>query len=243
MSKPRDKGLSQYRKKRDPTKTTEPFEAEPARRTGVTKRGRFVVHCHDASRLHYDLRIQVGGVLESFAVPKGPSLRLDDRRLAVHTEAHPLRYLDFEGVIPEGNYGAGAMIVWDRGRVSYPKDCAEEGLEMVLTATYLGRKMSTPVRFAFGEDGLFDVDIELPESTRRVVRTIATSVLNLNQVFFDRAMANGLSDVEYVEIVGVVRDIPPLRPGDPVHAEVWWPYAQRPRSPIRSSIQRMSSIV
>jgi bifunctional non-homologous end joining protein LigD len=129
LSKPRDKGLSQYRKKRDPSKTTEPFEAEPAHRVGATKRGRFVVHCHDASRLHYDLRLQIGGVLESFAVPKGPSLRLDDRRLAVHTEAHPLRYLDFEGVIPEGNYGAGAMIVWDRGRVSYPRDTAEEGLE------------------------------------------------------------------------------------------------------------------
>ncbi len=129
MSKSRNKPLSQYRKKRDPSKTTEPFEAEPARRGGVTKRGRFVVHCHDASRLHYDLRLQVGGVLESFAVPKGPSLRLEDKRLAVQTEAHPLRYLDFEGVIPEGNYGAGAMIVWDRGRVSYPRDTAEEGLE------------------------------------------------------------------------------------------------------------------
>jgi len=87
------------------------------------------VHCHDASRLHYDLRLQVGGVLESFAVPKGPTLRVDDKRLAVHTEAHPLRYLDFEGVIPDGNYGAGAMIVWDRGRVSYPRDPAEEGLD------------------------------------------------------------------------------------------------------------------
>jgi len=129
LSKPRNKGLSQYGKKRDPSKTTEPFEAEPARRSSTTKRGRFVVHCHDASRLHYDLRLQVGGVLESFAVPKGPSLRVDDKRLAVHTEAHPLRYLDFEGVIPEGNYGAGAMIVWDRGRVSYPRDVAEEGLE------------------------------------------------------------------------------------------------------------------
>jgi bifunctional non-homologous end joining protein LigD len=129
LSKRRDKGLSQYRKKRDPSKTTEPFEAEPARRSGFTRRGRFVVHCHDAKRLHYDLRIQVGSVLESFAVPKGPSMRIDDRRLAVRTEAHPLRYLDFEGVIPEGSYGAGAMIVWDRGRVSYSKDPAEVGLQ------------------------------------------------------------------------------------------------------------------
>lgn len=129
MSKPRDKGLTSYRKKRDPSKTTEPFEAEPARRGGTTKRGRFVVHCHDAKRLHYDLRIQVGGVLESFAVPKGPSVRVGDKRLAVRTEAHPLRYLDFEGIIPEGSYGAGAMIVWDRGRVSYPKDPGEQGLE------------------------------------------------------------------------------------------------------------------
>ncbi len=129
MSKPRNKPLSQYKKKRDPSKTTEPFEAEPARRAGETKRGRFVVHCHDASRRHYDLRLQVGGVLESFAVPKGPSLRLDEKRLAVHTEAHPLRYLDFEGVIPEGNYGAGAMIVWDRGRVTYRRESAEKGLD------------------------------------------------------------------------------------------------------------------
>ena len=129
MSKPRDKGLSQYRKKRDPGKTTEPFEAEPSRRMGPTRRGRFVVHCHRARALHYDLRIQVGGVLQSFAVPKGPSLRVEDKRLAVQTEPHPLRYLSFEGVIPEGNYGAGPMIVWDRGRVSYPREPAELGID------------------------------------------------------------------------------------------------------------------
>jgi len=128
LSKERDKGLSQYRKKRDPSKTTEPFEAEPARRGGETRRGRFVVHCHSARALHYDLRIQVGGVLQSFAVPKGPSLDVEDKRLAIQTEPHPLRYLNFEGVIPDGNYGAGPMIVWDRGRVSYPRDAAEEGL-------------------------------------------------------------------------------------------------------------------
>ncbi|MEM7436560.1 MAG: DNA ligase D [Myxococcota bacterium] len=129
MSKSSDKGLSRYRKKRDPSKTTEPFGGEPTRRSGTTRRGHFVVHCHSARALHYDLRIQVGGVLQSFAVPKGPSLRLEDKRLAVQTEPHPLRYLDFEGVIPEGNYGAGAMIVWDRGRVSYPRDPAESGLD------------------------------------------------------------------------------------------------------------------
>ncbi len=129
MNKERDKGLAQYRKKRDPSKTTEPFEAEPSRRGGTTRRGRFVVHCHRARALHYDLRIQVGGVLQSFAVPKGPSLAVEDKRLAIQTEPHPLRYLSFEGVIPEGNYGAGPMIVWDRGRVSYPRDTAEEGLD------------------------------------------------------------------------------------------------------------------
>jgi len=129
LSKPRDKGLSRYRKKRDPGKTTEPFEAEPALRGGPTRRGRFVVHCHSARALHYDLRIQVGGVLQSFAVPKGPSLDISEKRLAIQTEPHPLRYLDFEGVIPDGNYGAGPMIVWDRGRVSFPHHSAEEGLQ------------------------------------------------------------------------------------------------------------------
>jgi len=129
LSKKRDKGLSQYRKKRDPSKTTEPFEAEPSRRGGATRRGRFVVHCHSARALHYDLRLQVGGVLQSFAVPKGPSLDVEDKRLAIQTEPHPLRYLNFEGVIPDGNYGAGPMIVWDRGRVSYPRDAAEDGLD------------------------------------------------------------------------------------------------------------------
>ena len=113
MSKPRDKGLSRYRKKRDPTKTTEPFEAEPARRGGATKRGRFVVHCHDASRLHYDLRLEHDGVLLSWAIPAGIALDPDVKRFAAHTEDHPLDYADFEGVIPEPEYGAGTVIVWD----------------------------------------------------------------------------------------------------------------------------------
>lgn len=124
--------LEGYRRKRDPARTNEPFGPRPpggARRGHGTVQGEFVVHLHDARRRHHDLRLEVGGVLASFAVPKGPSLDPADKRLAVHTEDHPLDYLRFERVIPEGNYGAGAMIAWDRGRVRYLGDGgAEAGL-------------------------------------------------------------------------------------------------------------------
>ena len=117
--------LQEYRRKRDPALTPEPFGGP-----GQAGGSRFVVHKHSARRLHYDLRLQIDGVLKSWAVPKGPSVRSHEKRLAVHVEDHPLEYADFEGVIPEGNYGAGPSIVWDTGRFQLVKpEPAREQLE------------------------------------------------------------------------------------------------------------------
>src|SRR6266550_1865439 len=104
--------LKTYRKKRDFKRTPEP-SGEPARRR--SKLPMFVIQKHDATRLHYDFRIEAEDVLKSWAVPKGPSTNPLDKRLAMPTEDHPMSYARFEGVIPEGNYGAGPVIVWDIG--------------------------------------------------------------------------------------------------------------------------------
>jgi bifunctional non-homologous end joining protein LigD len=115
--------LSTYRAKRSADRSPEPVGHV------ATDEGRlFVVHKHAATRLHWDLRLEMEGVLRSWAVPKGPSYDTNDKRLAVRVEDHPLEYGDFEGIIPEGNYGAGGIIVWDRGEW-VPLEPWKEGLE------------------------------------------------------------------------------------------------------------------
>jgi bifunctional non-homologous end joining protein LigD len=118
-----DDGLGKYRAKRSPDRTPEPFGP-----VSLVPGNLFVVHKHAARNLHFDLRLEMDGVLRSWAVPKGPSYDQAEKRLAVKVEDHPLEYGDFEGVIPAGNYGAGGVIVWDRGEW-VPLEPWREGLE------------------------------------------------------------------------------------------------------------------
>jgi DNA ligase D-like protein (predicted 3'-phosphoesterase) len=127
MMSSREGKLTTYEEKRDFRQTPEPSEGE-ADFEWAEERPIFVIQKHDASNLHYDFRIEVDGVLKSWAVPKGPSTDPSVKRLAIPTEDHPLPYADFEGVIPEDAYGGGTVIVWDRGSYRNLKeaDDAEE---------------------------------------------------------------------------------------------------------------------
>jgi DNA ligase D-like protein (predicted 3'-phosphoesterase) len=138
--------LAQYRRRRGFGKSREPAGGGEKRRGG--KGPLFVIQKHDARNLHYDFRLEVAGVLKSWAVPKGPSTNPADKRLAVPTEDHPLEYATFEGLIPEGEYGAGAVLVWDRGtyrNLSAEKDdpvSMEESLKRGHVEVWLeGRKL------------------------------------------------------------------------------------------------------
>jgi DNA ligase D-like protein (predicted 3'-phosphoesterase) len=118
--------LNEYQRKRDFSKTGEP--KGKIKKSG--ERPLFVIQKHDAKTLHYDFRLEVGGVLKSWAIPKGPSTDPGKKRLALPTEDHPLDYAVFEGIIPEGNYGAGTVLIWDKGTYKNLMEEKDEPLSM-----------------------------------------------------------------------------------------------------------------
>ncbi len=146
-----DRTLGSYHAKRDFSRTAEP-QGKIARRSGR----RFVIQKHDASRLHYDFRLELGGALKSWAVPKGVPFKKGEKRLAMQVEDHPLEYADFEGIIPKGQYGGGTVMVWDRGtyRALSPhphKDLTAGKLHFALDGDKLQGEW-TLVRIKHGED-------------------------------------------------------------------------------------------
>ncbi len=177
--------LQRYRDKRDPARTPEPYGAEEAAPAGPGGPWAFAVQQHAARRMHWDLRLEIGEVLASWAVPRGPSCDPRERRLAVRTEDHPLEYADFEGVIPSGNYGAGAMVLWDRG--SYrtvdgktPAEGLELGkLDLLLEGHKLrGRFALVRTRGAGGKDWLLLRKGEPPAEADEPVERWPESVLS-----------------------------------------------------------------
>jgi len=129
--------LSKYRGKRDFSKTAEPSGEKASRLAGSS----YLIQKHAASRLHYDFRLELGGVLKSWAIARGPSLNPEDKRLAVHVEDHPLEYGSFEGTIPQGQYGGGTVMLWDVGTWTPSGDVERDYARGNLTFTLHGKRL------------------------------------------------------------------------------------------------------
>ncbi len=181
--------LEEYHKKRDFDISSEPFGDEKHKKD--KDKQIFVIQKHDASNLHYDFRLLIDGVLKSWAVPKGPSTDPDEKRLAVRTEDHPIEYADFEGVIPEDQYGGGTVMVWDAG--TYENDKKDDDGKLVPMEDQLeqghstfilkGKKLKggyTLIRTQKGEDEkwiLKKVEDDEADARRNPVSTEKKSVL------------------------------------------------------------------
>ncbi len=142
--------LEEYQKLRDFSKSPEPKGGAKQSAGNI-----FVVHEHDATRLHYDLRLSMGGVLRSWAVPKEPPEKEGVKRLAIQTEDHPLEYADFEGTIPEGMYGAGTVKIWDKGVFNLEKEKDDEVLFELLGRRLTGKYALIKTRFRGKDSWLF----------------------------------------------------------------------------------------
>jgi bifunctional non-homologous end joining protein LigD len=180
-------GLDEYNRKRDFAATPEPGGKAPARRRGEARALQYCIQKHDATRLHYDFRLELDGTLKSWAVPKGPSLDPKARRLAVHVEDHPLEYATFEGSIPKGHYGAGEVIVWDRGvwtPVGDPHEGYRKGrLKFELHGEKLGGAWNlVRTQMAGGKEQWFLIkskdDFARPEADYDIVEALPNSVLS-----------------------------------------------------------------
>jgi DNA ligase D-like protein (predicted 3'-phosphoesterase) len=191
-----DNSLRSYKKKRNFNESPEPQGKVKKRKSSSTKNSKniFVIQKHDASHLHYDFRLEIDGVLKSWAIPKGPSTNPQDKRLAVETEDHPMEYATFEGVIPEGEYGAGPVIVWDNGTFDNIKE--KDGTIIPLAQCYKngqievnlhGKKLQggyTLVHTSFGDDTrkkdwlLIKMKDEYADARRNPVKTEPESVIS-----------------------------------------------------------------
>lgn len=190
----------QYRSKRNFSSTPEPGDEE-AQLAWANNRPIFVIQKHDASNLHYDFRIEVDGVLKSWAVPKGPSTDPSEKRLSMVTEDHPLEYANFEGVIPEDEYGGGTVMIWDRGNyrnlkeeeeAEEPQSIADQIEAGHVTIWLEGKKISggyALIRTGDADDSrwlLIKMDDEEADARRNPTSTETNSVVSdrtLDEIF------------------------------------------------------------